>query len=99
MERVNVRLRTMIDRLLEDEMNDIDEHSLILGMFMSSTMNAAIFLEKGQVVYLHSIRNAEEEPSAKIVRYVVKTDSSTRRNLRNVRNYVGYFVHVIGCPW
>ena len=43
MDKLNTILRTMINRSPGDNMDDIDKHSLILGMFMSSTMNADVF--------------------------------------------------------
>ena len=46
-ERVYARLRIMMNRHLGDRMDDLDKNSLIWEMFMSSTMNAAVFLVKG----------------------------------------------------
>ena len=44
--RVNDRLRKMLDRTSEDAMQDIDKRSMIRGMFMSSTMEASIIMGK-----------------------------------------------------
>ena len=42
-ERVKTRLSMMMNRPPGDNMDDIDKHSLIWGLFMSSTMNADVF--------------------------------------------------------
>ena len=44
--RVNDRLRKMLNRSPEDSMQDIDKRSLISGMFVSSTLEAPVFMEK-----------------------------------------------------
>ena len=44
--RVNDRLRKMLDRSSEDAMQDIDKRSMIWGMFMSSTLEASVFMGK-----------------------------------------------------
>ena len=54
MERVDARLRTMINRLLGEKIDDTDKHSLIWGMFMSSSMNAAVFPGKDWTIYIPS---------------------------------------------
>ena len=42
--RVNDRLRKMLDRSPEDAMQDIDKRSMIWRMFMSSTLEASVFM-------------------------------------------------------
>ena len=44
--RVNDRLRKMLNRSPEDLMQDIDKRSLIWWMFMSSTLEASVFMGK-----------------------------------------------------
>ena len=44
--KVNDRLRKMLDRSPEDAMQDIDKRSVIWGMFMSSTLEASVFMGK-----------------------------------------------------
>ena len=44
--RVNDRLRKMLNRSPEDSMQDIDKRSMIWGMFMSSTVEASVFMGK-----------------------------------------------------
>ena len=63
--RVNGRLRKMIDRSPEDAMQDIDERSLILGMFMSSTLEASVFMGKNYSDNLHSVKNTREHLTLK----------------------------------
>ena len=55
--RVNDRLRKMLDRSPEDAMQDIDKRSMIWGMFMSSTLEASVFMGKNYSDNLHSINN------------------------------------------
>ena len=44
--RVNDRLRKMLDRSPEDAMQDIDNRSMIWRMFMSSTLEASVSWER-----------------------------------------------------
>ena len=44
--RVNVRLRKMLDRSPEDAVQDIDKRSMIWGMLLSLTLEASVFMEK-----------------------------------------------------
>ena len=55
--RVNDRLRKMLDCSPEDAMQDIDKHSLIWRMFMSSTLEASVFMGKNYSENWHSIKN------------------------------------------
>ena len=55
--RVNDRLRKMLDRSPEDSMQDIDKRSMIWRMFMSSTVEASVFMGKEYSEHLHSIKN------------------------------------------
>ena len=55
--RVNDRLRKMLDRSPEDAMQDIVKRSMIWGMFMSSTREASVFMGKNYSDILHSIKN------------------------------------------
>ena len=58
--RANDRLRKMLDRSPEDAMQDIDKRSVILGMFMSSTLEASVFMGKNYSDNWHSIKNTED---------------------------------------
>ena len=44
--RVNDRVRKMLDRSPQDAMKDIDKRSLFWSMFMSSTLEAYVFMGK-----------------------------------------------------
>ena len=48
--RVNDRLRKMLNRSPEDSMQDIDKRSMIWRMFMSSTWEASVFMGKTQTI-------------------------------------------------
>ena len=47
----------MLNRSAEDAMQDIDQRSLIWGMFMSSTLAASVFIGKNYSDNSHSIKN------------------------------------------
>ena len=65
LKRVNDRLRKMLDRSPEDAMQDNDKHSLICGMFMSSTLEASVFMGKNNSENLFSIKNTGENLAMK----------------------------------
>ena len=46
MNRVNDPLRKMLNRSPEDSMQDIEKRSMIWRMFMSSTVEASVFMGK-----------------------------------------------------
>ena len=58
--RVNDRVRKMLDHSSKDAMQDIDKRSTIWGMFMSSTLEASVFMGKNYSEILHSIRNSRK---------------------------------------
>ena len=60
MNRVNDLLRKMLNRFPEDSMLDIDKRSMIWWMFMSSTVEASVFMGKIYSDNLHSIKNTED---------------------------------------
>ena len=47
----------MLDRSPQDAMQDIDKRFMICGMFMSSTLEASVFIGKNYSDNLHSIKN------------------------------------------
>ena len=59
--RVNDRLRKILDHSSKDAMQDIDKHSLIWGLFMSSTLEASVFMGKSYSENLHSIKKYREQ--------------------------------------
>ena len=63
--RVNDRLRKMLNRSPKDSMQDIDKRSIIWGMFMSSTLEASVFMGKNYTGNLHSINNTGENLTLK----------------------------------
>ena len=65
MNRVNDRLRKMLNRFPEDSMLDIDKRSMIWWMFMSSTVEASVFMGKNYSDNLHSIKNTGENLTLK----------------------------------
>ena len=59
--RVNDRLRKILDHSSKDAMQDIDKRSLIWRMFMSSTLEASVFMGKNYSDNLHSIKKHMEK--------------------------------------
>ena len=55
--RANDRLRRILDHSSKDAMHDIDKHSLIWGLCMSSTLEASVFMGKNYSENVHSIKN------------------------------------------
>ena len=50
----------MLNRSPEDSMQDIDKRFMILGLFMTSTVEASVFMGKNYSDNLHSIKNTGE---------------------------------------
>ena len=63
--RVNDRVRKMLDHSSKDAMQDIDKRSMIWGMSMSSTLQASVFMEKNYSEKLHSIKNTGKDLTLK----------------------------------
>ena len=63
--RVNDRLRKMLNRSPEDSMQDIDKRSMIWGMFLPSTVEASVFMGKSCSDNLHSMKNTRENLTLK----------------------------------
>ena len=55
--RVIDRLRKILDHSSKDAMQDIDKRSLIWEMFMTSTLEASVFMGKNYSEFLHCIKN------------------------------------------
>ena len=58
--RVNDRVRKIQDQSSKYATKDSDKHSLILGMFVSSTLQASVFMEKNYSDNWHSNKNTED---------------------------------------
>ena len=60
-EKVNERVRAILNRSPGNEL--VDKHSLTCGLFMTSSMHAAIFLGKDYTENLHSVRSTDQKPT------------------------------------
>ena len=58
--RVNDQVRKRQKQSSKDATHDSDKHSVIWGMFMSSTMQASIFMGKNYLENCQSIKNTED---------------------------------------
>ena len=63
--RVNDRVRKILDQSSKDATQDSNKHSLIWGMFISSTLQASVFVGKEYSDNLHSITNTRSNLSMK----------------------------------
>ena len=63
--RVNDRLRKILNQSSKDATKDSDKHSMIWGMFMSSTLEASLFMGKNYSEILHSIKNTGKDLTLK----------------------------------
>ena len=55
--RVHDRVWKILDQSSKDALQDNNKHSLMWGMFMSSTLEASVFMRKNYSENLHSIKN------------------------------------------
>ena len=55
----------MLNRSPEDSMQDTDKRPMIWGIFMSSTLEASVFMGKNYSDNLHSIKNTGEDLTLK----------------------------------
>ena len=58
--RVNDQVRKRQEQSSIDATEESEEHSVIWGMFMSSTLQASVFMEKNYSDNWHSIKNTED---------------------------------------
>ena len=63
--RVNDRLRKILDHSSKDAMQDVDKRSINWGMFMSSSLEASVFMGKTYPENLHSIKNTGKDLTLK----------------------------------
>ena len=90
--RVNHRLRKMLDRSPEDSMQDIDKRFMIWWMFMSSTVEASVFMGKNYSDNLHSIKKSENLTLKQMFEIIWTVDIGTIRwDFWSVSNQLGKF--------
>ena len=58
--RVNDRVRKILDHFSKDAMQEIDKRSMIWSMFMSSTLQASVFMGENYSDNLHFIKNSKD---------------------------------------
>ena len=63
--RVNDRLRKILDHSSKDAIQDIDKRSLMWSLSMSSTVEASVFMGKNYLDNLHSIKNTRDNLTMK----------------------------------
>ena len=63
--RVNDRVRKMPDQSSIDATQDSNKHSLIWGMFMSSTLQASVFMGENYLENLHSTKKTGQDLTTK----------------------------------
>ena len=60
MHRVNDQVRKRQNQSSKDATKDSDEHSVIWGILMSSTLQASVFMVKNYSDNWHTIKNTED---------------------------------------
>ena len=73
LEKVHSNLRQKIDSKPDDEVLDTNENSLMWGMFMTVTMNAAVQLGQDNEENLHC-KKKERKESETVVSYITTVD-------------------------
>ena len=63
--RVNDRVRKIQDQSSKDASKDSDKHSVMWGMFISSTLEASVFMGKNYLEILHSNKNTGKDLTMK----------------------------------
>ena len=63
--RLNDRVRKILDQFSKDTKKDIDKRSMIRRMFMSSTLEASVFMGKNYSEHSHSINNTRNNLTLK----------------------------------
>ena len=63
--RVNDQVRKRQNQSSKDATKDSDKHSVIWGMFMSSALQASVFMVKNYLENLHSIKNTGKDLTMK----------------------------------
>ena len=63
--RVNDRVRKTQDQSSKDATQDSNKHSFIWRMFMSSTLEASVFMGKNYLEFLHSIKHTGNDLTMK----------------------------------
>ena len=58
--RVNDQVRKRQHQSSKDATKDSDKHSVIWGMFMSSTLQASVFMVKTQTIYIPKIQKISQ---------------------------------------
>ena len=85
--RVNDQVRKRQNQSSKDATKDSDKHSVIWRMFMSSTLQASVFMVKNYSDYLHSIKNTEDPTVKQMFDISEKIENRTiRRDLWNEYN-------------
>ena len=64
---VNDRWRKILDHSSKDAMQDIEKLFMIRRMFMSSTLEASVFMGKNYSDNLHSIKNTREKLTSELM--------------------------------
>ena len=99
--RVNDQVRKRQYQCSKDATKDSDNHSVICGMCMSSTLEASVFMVKNYSDNWHSIRNTEDLTLKQMFDIFWEIDIRTIRwDLWSENNYLGrLFMEVFVFDW
>ena len=85
---VNDQVRKRQNQSPKDATKDSEKHSVILGMFMSSTLQASVFMWKNYSDNLHSIKNTKDLTSCTLQASVFmwKNYSDNLHSIKNTKD-------------
>ena len=95
-EKVFGKIRSKLVRPAGTEMEEIERHSLIQGLFLASSMQEAIFLRQDFFEYLRSVTNTDQKPT------VQKLFDVTKKLIGQQKleiSYSGELLRGRSCPW
>ena len=73
-----------------------EEHSIIWGMFMAATMNAATFMGKNVMDSQNSIMNSSDLTLKKMFDIILKLVSE-QEEINNLTRFIGKEIHGVNC--
>ena len=74
-----------------------EEHSIIWGMFMAATMNAATFMGKNFLDNQNSIKNSTDLTLKKMFDISEKMGDPNRKRLKMWTKFIGKIIHGNNC--
>ena len=90
--RVNDQVRKRQNQSSKDATKDSDKHSMIWRMFMSSTLQASLFMGKNYSDNLHSIKNTADLPMKQMFDISEKLITEQSDEIYGIRLFMEVFI-------